>query len=62
MILELNARPGLNIQIANDVGLMSRVREVERHLADDALPYGGEIPGQRVRWSQDTFSGLLKVR
>lgn len=58
MILELNARPGLNIQIANDVGLMSRAREVERHLADDALPYGGEIPGQRVRWSQAQFAQL----
>ena len=37
---------------------MSRVREVERHLADDALPYGGEIPGQRVRWSQARFAQL----
>lgn len=61
MILELNARPGLNIQIANDVGLMSRVEVVERHLAEDTLPYGGETPAQRVRWSQQVFSGLLKV-
>lgn len=33
MILELNARPGLNIQIANDDGLMARCRVVEQDLA-----------------------------
>ena len=55
MILELNARPGLNIQIANDVGLMSRVQQVEHHLASTRLPYGGETPMQRVRWSQAAF-------
>lgn len=31
LILELNARPGLNIQIANDAGLRSRLDVVERH-------------------------------
>jgi alpha-L-glutamate ligase-like protein len=31
MILEMNARPGLNIQIANQAGLLSRLRLVERH-------------------------------
>ena len=31
LILELNARPGLNIQIANGRGLLERLREVERH-------------------------------
>ncbi|MGK5092107.1 alpha-L-glutamate ligase-like protein [Deltaproteobacteria bacterium TL4] len=31
MILELNARPGLNIQIANQSGLLSRLRLVEQH-------------------------------
>jgi alpha-L-glutamate ligase-like protein len=31
LILELNARPGLNIQIANRTGLMPRLRQVEEH-------------------------------
>jgi len=31
LILELNARPGLNIQIANKAGLLKRLDAVERH-------------------------------
>lgn len=31
MILELNARPGLNIQIANQSGLLPRLKAVEQH-------------------------------
>ena len=31
LILELNARPGLNIQIANDGGLLKRLQLVEQH-------------------------------
>ena len=31
LILELNARPGLNIQIANLAGLLLRLKEVEQH-------------------------------
>jgi len=31
LILELNARPGLNIQIANNAGLLPRLELVERH-------------------------------
>ena len=30
MILELNARPGLAIQIANDIGLETRLRQIEK--------------------------------
>jgi hypothetical protein len=30
MMLELNARPGLAIQIANGIGLKSRIEEVDR--------------------------------
>ena len=30
LILELNARPGLNIQIANQTGLLSRLKQVEQ--------------------------------
>lgn len=33
LILELNARPGLNIQIANDMGLSECAHRVEAHLA-----------------------------
>lgn len=34
LILEMNARPGLNIQIANQAGLLSRLQLVERHRTD----------------------------
>jgi alpha-L-glutamate ligase-like protein len=34
LILELNARPGLRIQIANRSGLLPRLKLVERHLSD----------------------------
>ena len=34
LILELNARPGLSIQIANRAGLLPRLQEVERHRGD----------------------------
>jgi hypothetical protein len=31
LILELNARPGLSIQIANRAGLWPRLKSVEKH-------------------------------
>ncbi|MBW2488581.1 MAG: alpha-L-glutamate ligase-like protein [Deltaproteobacteria bacterium] len=34
LILEMNARPGLNIQIANRAGLLPRLRLVEQHYKD----------------------------
>ncbi|MBW2408814.1 MAG: alpha-L-glutamate ligase-like protein [Deltaproteobacteria bacterium] len=34
LILEMNARPGLNIQIANRAGLLPRLKLVEQHHAD----------------------------
>jgi alpha-L-glutamate ligase-like protein len=33
LLLELNARPGLNVQIANHTGLLPRLRDVEQHIA-----------------------------
>jgi alpha-L-glutamate ligase-like protein len=36
MLLELNARPGLTIQIANQAGLLSRLQQVDREV--DNLP------------------------
>lgn len=49
LILELNARPGLNIQIANREGLRHRLNAV------DDLPDIHESPEQRVEWSCRTF-------
>lgn len=52
LILELNARPGLNIQIANRRGLCSRLNAV------DQLESLHENPDQRVEWSCRTFGNL----
>jgi alpha-L-glutamate ligase-like protein len=55
MILELNARPGLNIQIANNCGLTLRTQAVEEHLAALARKGETETPDQRVRFAQELF-------
>ncbi len=49
LILELNARPGLNIQIANRSGLLARLRAVERE--------GGDMAdiAQRVGFAKQRF-------
>jgi len=49
LILELNARPGLNIQIANRQGLCERLDAV------DAQEQTLKSPQQRVDWSCSTF-------
>lgn len=49
LILELNARPGLNIQIANRRGLCNRLDAVDELKS----PYGS--PDQRVEWCCRTF-------
>ena len=62
LMLELNARPGLNIQIANDAGLAGRCAVVERHM--EALAASGDIetPGKRVSYCQQRFaSDILRV-
>lgn len=53
MILELNARPGLGIQIANNTGLFSRTSVVEKRLASLTQP---DPPEARFRFAQDAFS------
>lgn len=55
MILEINARPGLNIQIANKVGLYSRAAKVEARIA--ALEKEGkkESIEERIKFSQSEF-------
>jgi alpha-L-glutamate ligase-like protein len=50
LILEMNARPGLNIQIANRAGLLTRLRLVERHQRD--LPNIED----RIAFSRQHFS------
>ena len=52
MILELNARPGLAIQIANGNGLLHRLRQVE------ALRNGGGLPAtsaERAAFARTEF-------
>jgi len=39
LILELNARPGLSIQLANRQGLLPRLNAVDQHPAVESLPY-----------------------
>lgn len=55
LILELNARPGLNIQIANDCGLTHRTQAVEARLEQLAVNGEVETAEQRVRFVQDVF-------
>lgn len=53
LILELNARPGLAIQIANGEGMLARIRAVDEHMADT-----GEAEHARARaaWAQARFT------
>jgi hypothetical protein len=55
MILELNARPGLNIQIANDCGITHRAHAVEARLAELKSQGSKESPEERVRFAQELF-------
>lgn len=55
LILELNARPGLNIQIANNCGLVHRTQAIETHLAELKERGIQETPEERVRLSQQLF-------
>lgn len=59
LILELNARPGLNIQIANNAGLTLRAHAVEDHVAELKRKGISETPEQRVRFSQQQFASPL---
>jgi len=51
LLLELNARPGLQIQMANQAGLVKRF-----DLIDNAPPEIFSTPEIRVAWALDTFS------
>ena len=50
LILEMNARPGLNIQIANRTGLKRRLSRV------DALFEAGASPARRAAVARETFA------
>lgn len=57
MILEINARPGLNIQIANDDGLAHRAKIVEAHLEQQRKMNAAPLNAQeRVAFSQKNFA------
>ena len=51
LLLELNARPGLQIQVANQAGLLKRLESV-----DKAPPEIFATPEIRVAWVLETFS------
>ncbi len=51
LMLELNARPGLNIQIANREGVLQRYRTIEAHAA-----LGKESIPARVKFSKQQFA------
>ena len=55
LILELNARPGLNIQIANDCGLTHRTQAVETRLEELKAKGITETPEERVKFAQELF-------
>lgn len=52
VLLEINARPGLSIQVANGVGLLNRLHTIEDMTLDEL-----ELSiAQRVEFSQQTFT------
>lgn len=55
LILELNARPGLNIQIANNCGLSLRTEAIERHLQQLEASDRSETAEERVAFVQSLF-------
>ncbi len=55
LMLELNARPGLNIQIANNTGLAKRVQMIEQHLSELGEKPDSEEAKTRVQVSKDLF-------
>lgn len=55
LMLEINARPGLNIQIANQEGLLKRLKPIEEHIqstSHEAIP-------ARIAFSQQLFKRTL---
>jgi glutathione synthase/RimK-type ligase-like ATP-grasp enzyme len=61
LILELNARPGLNIQIANDCGLTLRTHAVEARLEELKARGVSETVEERVAFVQEMFGHIPPV-
>ena len=61
LILELNARPGLNIQIANDCGLTLRTHAVEARLEELKARGVTETVRERVEFVQEMFGHIPAV-
>lgn len=55
LMLELNARPGLAIQLANQVGLGLRLQQVDACFAQI-----GTSVAQRVQWTMQAFAPALQ--
>jgi alpha-L-glutamate ligase-like protein len=56
MLLELNARPGLSIQMANGCGLLPRLQKIESIVEDAKMPVA-----ERVAYSRRHFGAPLVV-
>lgn len=62
LLLELNARPGLSIQIANNQGLLPRLRHIEslkgpRRPVDERVAYAREHFAAKVQFTDASESG-----
>ncbi|MEL6302149.1 MAG: alpha-L-glutamate ligase-like protein [Pseudomonadota bacterium] len=55
LMLEMNARPGLNIQIANGAGLKPRFRAIDQHLSKSPA---AASPAERAAISRQLMLGL----
>jgi len=55
LILELNARPGLSIQVANGEGLRHRIERIDRHVAHLDGP---ETAAERAAWSRENLAPM----
>jgi alpha-L-glutamate ligase-like protein len=53
-VLELNARPGLAIQVANGQGMAPRLEAVETLIRSGSAPEGAEA---RAGWAMENFAG-----
>jgi alpha-L-glutamate ligase-like protein len=52
LMIEVNARPGLAIQLANGVGLLKRLRPIEARLKERP----GETAEEKISFSQEAFA------
>jgi alpha-L-glutamate ligase-like protein len=57
LMIEVNARPGLAIQLANGVGLLKRLEPIsERHRT-----HPGETPAEKIAFSKNAFARKVKA-